>query len=56
MEQINYSDNALTLDCGGDGCEGLRGAVLFGRYKIGNKLSRGSYGYIYQVEDIVEKR
>lgn len=38
------------------GYNGLQGALVSDRYKIGKALSKGANGHIYMVEDLIEKK
>lgn len=52
MENKDNSPGDSTLDCRGDGYEGLIGAVLCQRFRFITSLSKGSCGQVYKIEDI----
>ena len=40
------------IDCKGQGFNALNGATVHSKYRIIKAINQGSFGYIYQVEDL----
>lgn len=57
MERKGKCNNDIvSLDCNNKGYSGLKQLVLNDRYKFVKELSRGSFGRVFKIEDVKEKR